>query len=206
MELKEAILKLPSLLERVEKFLTPTVPVTPAPVEAAAPAPEAAPSTDVKTKDGKVLSIVGEVKPGADIMMDGAPAPDGSYEAEDGSTLVVQTGKLVDIQPKQEEAPMASAPAPVAQAEVPATPSPNPTKVTKYTETIFDAQFASLDELKVAFTAQSQVIEGLVKMVEQIANTPTEKTTFKKKDKVAAAGVIDYENESIAEYRKRNGL
>ena len=205
MALKEAILKLPNLLERVEKFLTPTVPVV-APVEAAAPQAPPAPApqgTDVKTKDGKTLSIVGDVKAGADVMLDGQPAPDGNYEVEDGSTLVVQGGKLVDVQPKAAEAqPEAQAAAPVAQA---AAPSPNPTKVTKYTETIFEEQFAKIGTLETAFAEQNKMLKELVTIVQAIAETPSEKSTFSKKDGVKVRATPDLD-ETILEFRKRNGL
>lgn len=57
--------------------------------------------TDVKTKDGMILSFEGELAPGIEIFQVDEtgknPASDGEYILEDGQTIVVEDGKVTEI-------------------------------------------------------------------------------------------------------------
>ena len=54
-------------------------------------------NVDMTTTDGKILSIDPAVEVGATVMMDGADAPDGIYELENGQSIDVTGGKIVTI-------------------------------------------------------------------------------------------------------------
>src|SRR3990167_1704175 len=58
----------------------------------------------VKTVDGRELSYEGETPEiGVVVSIEGAPAPDGSYEIEGGGTLEVKEGKIIDIKKVEEK-------------------------------------------------------------------------------------------------------
>lgn len=75
--------------------------------------------TDVKTKDGIILSFDGELAPGIEIFIVDEtgknPASDGEYILEDGQTIVVAEGKVTEVKmpeepieaPETEEIPVA---------------------------------------------------------------------------------------------------
>lgn len=181
-ELEKALLLFPAMFQKLEKFLTP------------APAPSPVVLKDAKTSDGKVLSYNGDTpQAGQDVMLDGQPAPDGDYQLEDGSVVSVKGSKIVDVKAGT-PAPVAQAAAPVTtQPTVTATPTPNPSKVTKYTETVFDANFKTITEqftalskenadLKTAFTEQNGIMKDLLTIVQKIAEEPAVPSSFKKKD------------------------
>lgn len=60
----------------------------------------AATPKEVKTTDGKTLSVTGEVKAGSAVTLDGKPA-EGTFTLEDGSTLVVAGGVITEVKPKE---------------------------------------------------------------------------------------------------------
>lgn len=57
--------------------------------------------TDVKTKDGMILSFEGELAPGVEIFQvdenGKTPALTGEYMIEDGQTIVVEDGKVAEV-------------------------------------------------------------------------------------------------------------
>lgn len=56
---------------------------------------------DVKTTDGKTLSVEGEeIASGSAVTIDGQPAADGTYELEDGRKVTVSGGKVSGIENK----------------------------------------------------------------------------------------------------------
>lgn len=89
--------------------------VNPIPVPAPAPAPvELAAPVTLTTVDGKTL-IADKVEVGGIVTIDGAPAPDGDYQIQDGSTISITAGSITAVTP-------AAAPA-AAAAPVPAGPT-----------------------------------------------------------------------------------
>lgn len=89
----------------IKKLLFGTdVPATPA-----APVPAAAPAVpvqlvEVKTTDGKLLSI-DTMAVGGSVMIDGVSAPDAEYTIEDGSIITVVGGLITVIVPAATPAP-----------------------------------------------------------------------------------------------------
>lgn len=136
---------------------------------------------EVKTKDGKILSIEGEMKAGVKANMvdaggTAAPAPDGSYELEDGSVLTVTGGLVTDVK------------APVA----PATPDP----------TMMAQMAASETKIKELETklAESEKSRGeLVAVFKKILETPIEAKMSVDKDEVTEEV---YEKMSALEKRR----
>ena len=54
---------------------------------------------DVTTTDGKTLQVEGEeLVSGAKVSIDGSPAPDGTYELEDGTKIVVTGGAIESVE------------------------------------------------------------------------------------------------------------
>ena len=98
---------------KVSEIKDAAAPAEPAPAE---PAPAAA-ADEPKTiaTDKGVLSIDGELAVGAAVTIDGEPAADGEYTAEDGSVIVVADGKVAEIKPAAEPAPAEPEPAPAVE-------------------------------------------------------------------------------------------
>ena len=96
---------------KVSEIKDAAAPAEPAPAE---PAPAAA-ADEPKTiaTDKGVLSIDGELAVGAAVTIDGEPAADGEYTAEDGSVIVVADGKVAEIKPAP--APAEPEPAPAVE-------------------------------------------------------------------------------------------
>lgn len=87
-------------LELIRKFVfgeqTPTPP--------APPAEHAKLETqDLKTTDGKVLTV-DKLEVGGNVLLDGAAAPDGEYNLENGNVLQVAGGLIVELSTGTEDA------------------------------------------------------------------------------------------------------
>lgn len=154
---------------------------------------------EMKTSDGKTLSCEGDkCEVGMAMMLDGQPAPDGEYLTDMGK-IVVKEGKVLEVTPaapveqaKPPVAPVAQAEAPVAPA-APEAPAPTPSKVVKYTETVFDSAFAAIEEKFVALEKENtelktkqgeheKLMKDIFSIVEKLAALPSETSKFKKTD------------------------
>jgi len=77
--------------------------------------------TDVKTKDGIILSFEGDLAPGIEIFIVDEtgknPASDGEYILEDGQTIIVAEGKVAEVKMPEDpiEAPETEEVLPVAE-------------------------------------------------------------------------------------------
>ena len=150
---------------------------------------------EMKTSDGKTLSCEGDkCEAGMAIMLDGQPAPDGEYLTDMGK-IVVKEGKILEVTPaapvEQAKPPVAS----TAQVAAPADPAPPPTpsKVVKYSETVFDSAFAAIEtkfaalekentELKTKQGEHEKLMKDIFSIVEKLAALPSESSKFKKTD------------------------
>lgn len=73
--------------------------------------------------DKGALEYVGGLAAGTEVFINDSPAPDGDYALEDGRTVVIAGGKVVEIKEKEEE----PAPEPeVAAEEAPVEEQPQP--------------------------------------------------------------------------------
>jgi hypothetical protein len=131
------------------------------PVAAAEPVAPAAPSAPVMTKDGKSL-VIDKMESGGVVMIDGMPAPAGSYELEDGSIITVSEGGIIaEVKPAMEQAAEPIAPAPVQPA-----PLAPPAPVT-YGVAEFEALNTDYQSFKAQFDAYKIQVETRVNMAEQ---------------------------------------
>lgn len=95
--------------------VAPAAPAEPAAAAEETPAPAAEPAVQTIATDKGVLSFTGDLAVGTAVTLDGNPAPDGEYTAEDGRVIVVAAGVVSEIKPAAEPAaaPEAAAAAPV---------------------------------------------------------------------------------------------
>lgn len=89
MTAKDALQKIAAMVKSLN-FGDQTQPV------ATPPATEPAKFMDVKTKDGVVLSV-DKMEPGGSVILNGAPAADGTYQLEDGSEITVAGGVITEV-------------------------------------------------------------------------------------------------------------
>jgi hypothetical protein len=135
----------------------------PAPADTA-PAPD---SIDIMLPDGKVLSCKPNAEPGAEVSIDGAPAPDGDYEgqAADGSPVKVSVkdGKVAAAQE-----------APTADDEMSKFKSEFAAHVQEFGnfKTLFSQVQTEFAEAKNTIGKQQEAITGLLQVVEQLSKTP----------------------------------
>lgn len=78
-------------------------------------------------KDGTKIKVPAELVAGSDIMIvadDGTeqPAPSGEHMLEDGTTIIVDEGKVVEVKPKEEMADTETPPAPAEPGNMQMTP------------------------------------------------------------------------------------
>lgn len=60
---------------------------------------------EAKLADGSVINVEPELAVGANVLnADGQPLPDGMYELEDGSSINVQAGLIIEVVPMQQKA------------------------------------------------------------------------------------------------------
>lgn len=126
--------------------------------------PPAATFKEVKTKDGKILSIEGEMASGSKVNLvdeggTATPAPDASYELEDGSILTVTGGIVTDI-----------------KAPLPAAPAPDPTMMAK-----MEASENRIKELETKLSESEKSRTELVAVFKKILETPVEAKMAKDK-------------------------
>ena len=95
--------------------VAPAAPAEPAAAAEETPAPAAEPAVQTIATDKGVLSFTGDLAVGTAVTLDGNPAPDGEYTAEDGRVIVVAAGVVSELKPAAEPAaaPEAAAAAPV---------------------------------------------------------------------------------------------
>lgn len=187
----EAILKIKAMLaSAASEFADPATPAAPAPTEPAAPAPtEAAKEYELKA-GGKVL--IDKLEIGGNVAMlddagNQAPAPAGSLELVDGTTLTVaEDGTIAEISTAAEEA---------GDNELPADPNAMPAqgpadmvaeKVAKCEQAIAELK-AELEAKKQAMDATeakfSKAITDLSDVIVGLINTPSANATEQPKNK-----------------------
>lgn len=145
------------LAKKLENFEEPPAPVEPtAPAEPAEQAPATEPQKAVlaeeKTKDGKVLSVEGELVVGSAVKMadengELVAAPDGKYELESNKEILVEAGLIVAVKDIEGEA----APA-VPEAELQ----------------------ARINKLETELAAQKKISELTYEAIKRIGSLPSE--------------------------------
>lgn len=208
--LKKSILSIPELVRFLkEKFDAPsTPPVTPPTTPVIS-----ADLMKVKTVDGVELSISGKMEVGA-VVTDatGKPTPSQKYTLEDGSVVETDAeSKIVSVTPS----------APKAAEEMSQDGVPTPSQVTKqlgdlekgissitikYSEmeashkkTISDFE-KLLKEANDRQKKTDDIVKDMFKLVEKIAEGPSEKSKFSKKDGVKIENTSD---DSIESWRAK---
>ncbi len=116
-------------------------------------------------KDGKVLSYEGDLATGVAIMIEGAPAPDGDYELEDGSMVSVSGGVVTAIKPKQSDVQPEQMKEAIAlmEAKMSAVESVYKTQLAAYKKEV--------EELKKVALSNAQILDKII-------NTPIESISF----------------------------
>jgi hypothetical protein len=147
-----------------------------------APAPIATPTLlkEMKTKDGKTLSVEGELKEGAALMIVSetgpAPAPDADYELEDGTIVSVAGGLVTVIKPAAlTPAPVAPVPAEMIQ-QMTTQLSAHKKDIEASYEVKFQKQADEVKELKKILLSQN-------KMIDTIVNTPIDNISLEAPEK-----------------------
>jgi HAMP domain-containing protein len=135
-----------------------------------APAAEPAKFIEVKTKDGLIFEV-DKLEVGGSVLLNGAPAADGEYEAEDGTKMKVVSGLITEIM-------AAEVPAPV-EVEV---------EAMKKLPGMFSAinqDFAAtkneISDLKKTIETQKESLKQMFSLLEKIANNSIEKPIEKVK-------------------------
>lgn len=148
-----------------------------------AAAPSGKTGNHVKTSDGMILNIIGELAPGTavkEIGPDGeTDVPDGEYTLEDGTKINLEGGLIVDI--KTEGAAADKTPDKKADAK-PQSSAPEISDLEKRISELekklgMYQEKTTKAEQKLA--AQKVAFRQLVELVEQIAELPQEKPTEK---------------------------
>lgn len=171
-----------------EKFFGPAAP-------AAAPAPTQTLATDYTTKDGVVVSV-DKLEVGGVAMVNGAPAPAGDYELQDGTCFTVgDGGAIASVQPCAPADPNA---APAMSSDYSAQFAEINEKFSAY-EARFAEQTNTISQLSQSFQKQSETIQGLVAIVEKMADTPTA-------DPVQGSGNTFSTQKTVDKYEKRKEL
>lgn len=121
--------------------------------------PVAVEMTKVTTKDGIVLETPEKFDVGVPVLVEGQPAPDATYELEDGSKMVVVEGLVTEII-AIEEAP--------EEGEMAAVATPKETTVT----TIEKHSFSAEDRYKELEEKFNKVLEATVILTEAFNKLP----------------------------------
>lgn len=153
-------------IEKIKKVLFGDDQPVPAGVGEPQPPAKEKMATDYKTVDGKVLSI-DNLAVGGTVTIDGAPAPDGEYALEDGTSITVMSGVIAEVSSAAEEAvpnDMKSLPAKMAAIE---------RRVSAH-EAAFAVVKQDFAAAKATIAKQDEAIKGLLSVVEQLAAMPKE--------------------------------
>ncbi len=157
---------------------------------------------DAKTATGDILKVEPAIEVGAQVMViteDGeeAPAPDGSYELEDGAVIAVESGIIANVETLEAPAEEKMSEETPEETE----PTLEDKLLAKVTELVeghkaeLDAKieglkFATTEDLKAIDDKFSQVTKDTVEAIETIieseateAETKVSKNPFKKADK-----------------------
>lgn len=182
-----------------------------APVAAAEPiAPAAAPAAPVMTKDGKSLNV-DKMEVGGIVVLDGAPAPAGTYELEDGSSLVVdEGGVIVEVKPAADMAaePIAPAVAPVVQAPAPVMQMESDFAALREDYGAFKQEYASYKTFSETrfrqadeqMAKQSQTITQLLELMQKIVDAPTADVPPGQKQQVSQFSKVELKSKSLTKY------
>lgn len=147
---------------------------------------------DVKLVDGNVLKIEGDsIAAGAKVMVvteEGeVPAPNGEYELEDGTKIIVAEGVIAESMAESEEAP-AEENAPEELIDTPEIPGETPVEdpiveevAEPIAETILATLLPVLEEIK-------SLADGMKKVNDELASMKNDFESFKKEP--AAKGPI----------------
>jgi len=135
-----------------------------------APAAEPAKFIEVKTKDGLILEV-DKLEVGGSVLLNGAPAADGEYEAEDGTKMKVVSGLITEIMAAEEPAKV--------EIEVEAM------KKLPGMFSAINADFAAtkneIADLKKTIAAQKETLKQMFALVEKMGNNSIEKPIEKAK-------------------------
>lgn len=193
----EEIAQLKADIIKMEANLAPN----PAPIPAQAPAPVTL--SEVKTKDGKIISYEGELVEGTMVnVMDEAtglpiPAPNGSHELEDGTIITTEEGIVKSV--KKVEAP-AAVPAPSIE-EMKTQLSAHKKEIESDYETKLSTQKKEfndkLDEL-------SKIVLSQAKIIDTFINTPIETVQMESQNPKGELSKEEYEKLSNFEKVKYN--
>lgn len=163
--------------------------------QVAAPTAPTVQLAEMKTKDGKVLTIDGELKEGATVMLvdptnGPLPAPDGDHELEDGTIITVAGGLVTMVKPVSAPEPAAEMAQVVQQMEA---------KFSAQTKEIEKSYSVKLAEQKKDFEDKLKDLSNKVlltsQLLEKIIETPIDTIEFEK------SGSVKFEKElSESEY------
>lgn len=105
-------------IEKLKQLFTGAVPPGPVPSPAPAPAPAPAPVEfkDYTAADGVTILSIDKLEVGGAVKIADAPAPDGEYKLQDGTSLKVAAGMISEIEAAE------PAPAPAPAPPMPPTP------------------------------------------------------------------------------------
>jgi len=161
MNFKEGIEKIKVLMASI---VAPTE-ATPAP-EPPAPAQK---FEEVKTADGKVLTI-DKLEVGGNVLIDGVAAPDGEYKLENGNSLQVVGGLIAELSsPLEDTVPEEPLPAAMTIEQLAA-------EVAQLKKQLCakDTQMAAQSA---AFAKQAEATNQMVELLEQFSNQSIQKPT-----------------------------
>jgi len=160
------VLSKAGVLEKIKelsaKFNAIPVAAATAPVVPAAPAPETEPAkAEIKTVDGLVITVDGEIMEGAKVTIitpDGmSDVADGDYTAEDKTVYTISGGVITKITPSITEVEPASEDMPAMMKALTARLEAIESKYVKENADLTAKLSAQNEELKVAFTALNAI-------------------------------------------------
>lgn len=172
--------------------------------QVAAPAAPAVQLTEMKTKDGKVLTIDGELKEGATVMLvdptnGPSQAPDGDHELEDGTIITVAGGLVTMVKPVSAPEPAAEMAQVVQQMEA---------KFSAQTKEIEKSYSVKLAEQKKDFEDKLKDLSNKVlltsQLLDKIIETPIDTIEFSAAKSSKALTEEEYNKLSNADKVKYN--
>lgn len=156
---KEGIEKVKEILVKAG-FMQPAPQPSPAP----APAPAVLETQELKTVDGKTLTV-DKLEVGGNVLLDGAAAPDGEYQLEGGNSLQVSGGQIVELSsPKEDTLP----------EEAPAQDMAKFAEQFSALKTDFEAHKEAFAKSQSELNAQKEAFANLLQVVEALTQQPAQ--------------------------------